>query len=306
MRSHFGLLATLTISPPIAPSIYASLFDHLKSCPDTYHIVVIINRSTDQMIAHGTVVKENKFIHGGSAAGHIEDIVVSPDVRGRGLGLKLVKGLRDMATTTLGCYKVILDCKEDRVRKWSSLTKRPALTGRLAQRFTRNADSIFGLERWYVLKFGLNANPHQSYYRSTADVTPSLSPALNPSIPTPNIPSPLDRDHLALPGMIHTTIPRAEEHDVPTDRSSPKTFASASSGSGVTYHYPIGAPAPEHPAWTVDRLANSEIKSASSASSSPKSLRFGLASEERVMSPLPPGAAPPVMTNEPDKLFHEL
>lgn len=118
MRSHFGLLGTLTVSPPIAPSVYTALFHHLKACPDTYYILVIIDRATDQMVAHGTVVKEDKFIHGGSAAGHIEDIVVSPELRGTGLGLKLVKGLRDMATTALGCYKVILDCKEDRVRRW--------------------------------------------------------------------------------------------------------------------------------------------------------------------------------------------
>lgn len=117
MRSHFGLLATLTISPPIAPSVYSALFTHLKACPDTYYILVIIDRATDQMVAHGTVVLEHKFIHGGSIAGHIEDIVVSPEERGRGLGLQLVKGLRDMATAELGCYKVILDCKEDRVRK---------------------------------------------------------------------------------------------------------------------------------------------------------------------------------------------
>ena len=115
MRSHFGLLATLTVSPPVAPSVYSALFSHLKACPDTYYIVVIIHRSTDQMVAHGTVVDERKFIHGGSVAGHIEDIVVSPEVRGMGLGITLVKGLRDMATIGLGCYKVILDCKEDRV-----------------------------------------------------------------------------------------------------------------------------------------------------------------------------------------------
>lgn len=93
-----------------------ALFRHLKSCPETYYIVVIIDPQTDQMVAHGTLVNERKFIHGGSVVGHIEDIVVSPDVRGRGLGLKLVSGLRDLATS-LGCYKVILDCKEEKIRE---------------------------------------------------------------------------------------------------------------------------------------------------------------------------------------------
>ena len=74
------------------------------------------------MVAHGTVIKEHKFIHGGSAAAHIEDIVISPEMRGRGLGLTLVKGLRDLAITALGCYKVILDCKDDRVREFEIST----------------------------------------------------------------------------------------------------------------------------------------------------------------------------------------
>lgn len=119
MRAHFGLLATLTIAPPIAPSVYTALFTHLKACPDTYYILVIIDRATDQMVAHGTVVNERKYIHGGIAAGHLEDIVVSPEVRGKGLGLKLVKGLRDLATVQLGCYKIILDCNEDRIREYT-------------------------------------------------------------------------------------------------------------------------------------------------------------------------------------------
>lgn len=117
MRSHFGLLATLTIAPPIAPSVYTALFNHLRSCPETYYIVVIVSRKTDQLVAHGTVMLERKFIHGGSTSGHIEDIVVSPDMRGRGLGQVLIKGLTDMAVA-LGSYKVILDCKDDRMREF--------------------------------------------------------------------------------------------------------------------------------------------------------------------------------------------
>ena len=151
MRSHFGLLATLTLAPPIAPSVYTALFAHLKSCPETYYIIVIIDRATDQMVAHGTVILERKFIHGGSVAGHIEDIVVSPATRGRGLGLILVKGLRDMASMGLGCYKVILDCKEDRVREWLFLLiAAKKLISAAVQRSMRNAASTFGLGRWFV------------------------------------------------------------------------------------------------------------------------------------------------------------
>ncbi|KAL7421481.1 hypothetical protein Q5752_004368 [Cryptotrichosporon argae] len=113
LRSHFGLLSTLATAPALAPSFYLSRFRFLQSCPDTYFIVVVVSRETDQLFAAGTLIVEQKFIHAAGKAGHIEDIVVSPEAQGRGLGAKLVKGLREMADA-LGCYKTILDCKEDK------------------------------------------------------------------------------------------------------------------------------------------------------------------------------------------------
>jgi ribosomal protein S18 acetylase RimI-like enzyme len=117
MRSHFGLLSNLTSSPAIAPSLYTSLFSHLKSCPGTYYILVIVDRSNDQLVAAGTLIVERKHIHGAGMAGHIEDIVVAPETRGKGLGKQLVDGLREMGTG-LGCYKTILDCQNEKIREW--------------------------------------------------------------------------------------------------------------------------------------------------------------------------------------------
>ena len=74
----------------------------------------MVEKSTDQLIAAGTLFMERKHIHAGGMAGHIEEIVVSPSMRGQGLGLTLVKGLKDMGVA-LGCYKTILDCGDDKV-----------------------------------------------------------------------------------------------------------------------------------------------------------------------------------------------
>ena len=116
MRSHFGLLQTLTVAPPIAPSVYKALFAHLLSCPDTYFIIVLVDRTTDQLMAHGTIILERKYIHGGSAVGHLEDIVVSPDARGGGIGKKLVVGLKELALSR-GAYRVNLGCSTDKIRE---------------------------------------------------------------------------------------------------------------------------------------------------------------------------------------------
>lgn len=118
LRSHFGLLSNLSVSPPLAPSVYTSLFNALKSCQDTYYICVVVDRASDQVVASGTLIREKKFTHGAGLAGHIEDIVTSEDVRGRGIGKALVEGLRELAVE-LGCYKVILDCQEAKVREFS-------------------------------------------------------------------------------------------------------------------------------------------------------------------------------------------
>jgi len=229
LRSHFGLLATLTVAPPIAPSLYTSVFQHLKSCPNTYYILVVVSRLTDQLVAHGTIVLERKFIHGGGLVAHIEDIVVSPDMRGRGLGLILVTGLKDLAVV-LGCYKVILDCKEDRIP--------------------------------FYEKCGFEKRAHEmAYYPAEADATPSLTPILDATVPPPLLPR--GQASLALPEVrqirgfrpssslsestddgdpftsssLSITVPSEPVHG----EDSPKTFNSGSSGSGITYHFPSTA-----------------------------------------------------------------
>lgn len=52
---------------------------------------------------------ERKFIHSGGLVGHIEDVVVSRDVQGRGVGALLVKHASGFAQAK-GCYKVVLHC----------------------------------------------------------------------------------------------------------------------------------------------------------------------------------------------------
>ena len=44
--------------------------------------------------------------------GHIEDVVVSKEFEGRGIGMKLVRSLLEKAEI-MNCYKTILDCKDE-------------------------------------------------------------------------------------------------------------------------------------------------------------------------------------------------
>merc|ERR1711963_1059480 len=55
---------------------------------------------------------EAKFVHGGSQVGHVEDVVVDAAHRKKGLARELLAALANQARTA-GCYKIILDCKEE-------------------------------------------------------------------------------------------------------------------------------------------------------------------------------------------------
>lgn len=55
-----------------------------------------------------------KLIHSGGKVGLIEDVAVSEEARGLGLGRLLIETLTEHADKQ-GCYKVVLSCSEDNV-----------------------------------------------------------------------------------------------------------------------------------------------------------------------------------------------
>jgi glucosamine-phosphate N-acetyltransferase len=76
-----------------------------------YRVFVAV-AADGQIIGATTLLVEQKFIHRGGLVGHIEDVAVRKGYQGRGIGGALVKAGIEMAEG-LGCYKVILDCKEE-------------------------------------------------------------------------------------------------------------------------------------------------------------------------------------------------
>lgn len=74
----------------------------------------VITDQTGKIMAAGTLILERKFIRNCGTCGHIEDIVVDSSQRGKQLGKFLLKFIKELAVE-LGCYKVILDCEEEKV-----------------------------------------------------------------------------------------------------------------------------------------------------------------------------------------------
>ena len=70
----------------------------------------------NKIIAYGSLVVENKIR--GEVAGHIEDIVVDTNVRGKTIGIQLIEELIKIAKSK-GCYRVTLFCKEELIGFYS-------------------------------------------------------------------------------------------------------------------------------------------------------------------------------------------
>jgi len=67
-----------------------------------------------KIIGTASVLIEHKFLHHGSRVGHIEDVVVSSEFRGMGIGGELIQACVALCESR-DCYKVILDCSKENV-----------------------------------------------------------------------------------------------------------------------------------------------------------------------------------------------
>ncbi|GAA5977311.1 hypothetical protein JCM5350_002425 [Sporobolomyces pararoseus] len=111
-RSHLSLLSHLTSSPDIGSDAWSSRFSQLSSINSvipTYFPIVLVSKSTGQLVGAATLVVELKFLRGGGKVGHVEDVVVHPDMQGKKLGNLLLNCLTKLSEGQ-GCYKTILDC----------------------------------------------------------------------------------------------------------------------------------------------------------------------------------------------------
>ena len=84
----------------------------LKKIKQTPNHIIHVAVADNKIVGSTTLFIEQKFIHDGGLAGHIEDVVVRKDYEGKGIGIKLVMSMLERAKEK-NCYKTILDCKDD-------------------------------------------------------------------------------------------------------------------------------------------------------------------------------------------------
>ena len=89
---------------------YKEAWSNFISNTGSNSIVGVYNK---KIVAYGSIVVENKIR--GEVAGHIEDIVVDTNVRGKMLGVKLVKELVEIGKN-FGCYRITLFCDKKLIK----------------------------------------------------------------------------------------------------------------------------------------------------------------------------------------------
>ena len=84
----------------------------LKEIKQNPNYIIHVATDDKKIVGSTTLFIEQKFIHEGGLVGHIEDVVVRKDYEGRGIGMKLVISLLDVAKQRK-CYKTILNCEDN-------------------------------------------------------------------------------------------------------------------------------------------------------------------------------------------------
>ena len=104
-----------------------NLFRHTQFTEEQFRAIVATHQRTGtevwvyevngSLLATGTILYEQKFIHDLATYAHIEDVCVRPSHRGLGLGKRLIKRLMDQASN---CHKINLNCADSLIPLYES------------------------------------------------------------------------------------------------------------------------------------------------------------------------------------------
>ena len=88
-------------------------FDDFVNHLSNNHIVKIIkDEESKKIVGTITILIESKVIHNFGKVGHIEDVVVDKNHRGKGYASKLIQHAITIAKL-YNCYKCILNCSDE-------------------------------------------------------------------------------------------------------------------------------------------------------------------------------------------------
>lgn len=109
-KNFNNLLSQLTKSPFITEESFKNQFNNL--CRKNLHLVV---EKKGKIIAYGVIIIDFKFYRECKNVGHIEDIIVDSEYRGKGISKIIINDLIEYGKS-LNCYKFILNCSDEYIK----------------------------------------------------------------------------------------------------------------------------------------------------------------------------------------------
>lgn len=102
--------------PPLPPALKTdSWVDHFSHQRENLQVRTFVAVDNDHdVIGTASVYLYPTYLHGGTWAGHIEDVAVHPVRRGQGVGRALIAYCLAHCREQ-GCYKVVLNCSQKNV-----------------------------------------------------------------------------------------------------------------------------------------------------------------------------------------------
>ena len=111
-RGFLKTLSNLSKTALLSKKKIKAIFKEVKEKENSYIFVAV--GENKQIIGTIKLIIERKFWQGGKRAGHIEDVVTRKGFENMGVAGSLIKKAL-VEAKKLGCYKVILDCRDELV-----------------------------------------------------------------------------------------------------------------------------------------------------------------------------------------------
>ena len=112
-NGFFECLSNLTVSPRPDRESFEAQFKEV-AISKSQVTVVVANKESKKIVGTASIFFEPKYIRNLGCVGHIEDVVVSKDLQGTGIGKQMISQLVQLAQER-GCYKCILDCSPETI-----------------------------------------------------------------------------------------------------------------------------------------------------------------------------------------------
>ena len=110
-KGFFDVLAQLTSVEGTTKEKFVERFHKNQQNP---RIQVLVGEKNGKIVCTGSLLVEEKYIHGCRNYGHIEDIAVDHSIRKTGVGKHIILTLLDMAKKA-DCFCVSLTCSDENV-----------------------------------------------------------------------------------------------------------------------------------------------------------------------------------------------